>query len=816
MRRLMVALAAMLLATPPAAACPELPVPPATDNAFGELILGATNVNAAVGSGALTATLSRCDELTGLKWPGPSFYDQLAYLSDNAPDARLRSHFGALDSMGAFAGIAYRAAGGRGFTWLRDDDWTHSQRYTSDTSGVVVTEMANAALGLRVTAWHFVLPDRDVLVNHYLLERERRSRVRSATIVFYTNFSPTLTRVAFIPLADWMLDYQNDFAVLYDRREHALLHFLPASARAFPHDFALLNPLLATPPRSRRTLQRRVTALAQRLDEAGVYIAVGAAPGDDGYQCGFDDAPLCAHQSSFVDRFVAAAVDPELRPVVRLLFACEGVIRDPAGPLGACRAANAWTYRAESAFTDASDGRLARAPVAACQANAALARRLRFRRGQATATFDIAAGGTREEAYALLRQARAQPADALRAATEAWWADYLAPAHLPDTDDPTVLTFARRALIAARTATDNASGAIVASVATQLPYGYDWVRDGSFINYALDLAGYHDVVSRHNRFYARVQRKEFSPWSVVYSMKCPADPAARHYPDCVPPGTFEMNYFADPTEVVPGAPFSFEIDEAGLGVWTMWDHAQYLTDAAERAAYLADVCPAMERGAANLAACRDPVTNLQCPSSEDDFQELTQGLQGAEAVLLALRSGIDASSDCAFDAGEVAGWQARSAELEQAIVAHFLVPGPPAHFEGGRSAWLVWPTGFPAADDPRTLSHAQYLQAAFIDPILARTARGGAYNAESLLARAHLARTLGDAAALGAVQDAVRFFVRELPTFDTHHLGEFYARVDADLNGDGIAPDYVSENDVPHVWEHAYLYAAAMVAFGSR
>src|SRR5206468_1384693 len=119
------------------------------------------------------------------------------------------------------------------------------------------------------------------------------------------------------------------------------------------------------------------------------------------------------------------------------------------------------------------------------------------------------------------------------------------------------------------------------------------------------------------------------------------------------------------------------------------------------------------------------------------------------------------------------------------------VPGPPAHFEGGRSAWLIWPTGFPAADDPRTLSHAQYLQEAFIDPILARTARGGAYNAESLLARAHLARTLGDAAALGAVQDAVRFFVRELPTFDTHHLGEFYARVDADLNGDGIAPDYV-------------------------
>src|SRR5207247_11245906 len=206
--------------------------------------------------------------------------------------------------------------------------------------------------------------------------------------------------------------------------------------------------------------------------------------------------------------------------------------------------------------------------------------------------------------------------------------------------------------------------------ARQLPTGHDGVRDDSYSNNARDRAGDHGVGSRPNRFYARVQGKESSRWSVVYSMMCPADPAARHYPDCVPPGTFEMNYFADPTEVVPGAPFSFEIDEAGLGVWTMWDHAQYLTDAAERAAYLADVCPAMERGAANLAACRDPVTNLQCPSSHADLQELTQGLPGAEAVLLALRSGIDAASDCAFDAGEVAGWQARSAELEQAIVAH--------------------------------------------------------------------------------------------------------------------------------------------------
>ena len=70
--------------------------------------------------------------------------------------------------------------------------------------------------------------------------------------------------------------------------------------------------------------------------------------------------------------------------------------------------------------------------------------------------------------------------------------------------------------------------------------------------------------------------------------------------------------------IIAGTPFSFEIDEAGLGVWTLWEHAEYLADPAARAAYLADVCPAIERGAVSLAACKDPSNHLQCPANEDD------------------------------------------------------------------------------------------------------------------------------------------------------------------------------------------------------
>src|SRR5215813_11871206 len=177
-----------------AGACPELPVLADAPNPF-DLQYGATNVNAALGSGHLTAAFSRCGELTVLKWPGPSYHNQLDYLSSNAPDARRLPHFGALETQGAFPGIAYRLRSGRrGFTWLRDDGWSHVQHYSADTSDVLVDEAVNATLGLRVTAWSFVLPDRDVLVDHYEVRREHGSPVRGGTLIFYTNFAPSLTR----------------------------------------------------------------------------------------------------------------------------------------------------------------------------------------------------------------------------------------------------------------------------------------------------------------------------------------------------------------------------------------------------------------------------------------------------------------------------------------------------------------------------------------------------------------------------------------------------------------------------------------------
>ena len=785
-----------------------------------EQLTGGCNVNAALGSGGLTAGFSGCGELVVLKWPGPSYYDQLNYLSSNAQDARLQPRLGALESQGAFAGISYRLEGKPAWhhTWLRNEGWEHRQRYSREDSNVLIHETTNGVLGLRVEARYFVLPDRDVLVNDFVIERRPNSPVDSARLVFYANFAPTQARLPLFPVADWALDFQNDYAVLFDSDKQAFLHFRPQGGGG--RNFSALNPLLRNPPATDAALAGAVQKLASGPMQPGVYIAMGARRGPVEYQAGFDDAPECAHQTEFADRVLPGmGVPPELLGLVRALFACEAIYSHPDGPLGECRAANGWTYEAQSAYEDAEDGELSGSPIAACAANAALSRELEFIDGKARGTFYVAAAATRDEAYALLEEARAGDVDGQRESTEAWWADYLAPARLPDTDDPLITEFAKRALISIRTATDNASGAIVASITTQPAYGADWPRDGAFINHALDLAGYHDLVTAHNRFYARVQRKKPGSWSLFFPFP-PCRPYRPVYPNCIPAGTFEMNYYADPEHVVPAGAISFEIDEAGLGVWTLWEHAQYLEDPDERSAYLRDVCPAIALGATNLAGCRDPENGFQCAAVEGDNFYVSQGLRGAATVILALESAVAAAQACGFSEEETARWQERARELRQVVMTNLLVSDPPAHLAergdgAGAGPWALWPVRILDFQDPLALSHARWLEPQ-VRRVVDRTAVHAGYNTEALVARAKLYREIGDKEGLAKVQEEVRFFVRELTTHDTLHMGEFFVRVSADINGDGLSPDYLPVSAIPHVWQGAYLYLAALDAFGMR
>jgi hypothetical protein len=202
-----------------------------------ECIFGAANTHAVTGHGRLTAAFSDDGDLTVLVWPSPSIYDQLCYLSSNAPDARERPHAGALDTMGSYVGLWVTTASGSELHWPRDDGWTHSQTYSSLESAVPVTTFENADLGLVVTITDVIAPGIDALTRRVRVERQAGSGVQAISLVVYENLSPSLSRVAQMPLADWAFDSTNDFLAAWDPEARAILHFHPG-------DRANLNELV--------------------------------------------------------------------------------------------------------------------------------------------------------------------------------------------------------------------------------------------------------------------------------------------------------------------------------------------------------------------------------------------------------------------------------------------------------------------------------------------------------------------------------------------------------------------------------------------
>jgi len=136
------------------------------------------------------------------------------------------------------------------------------------------------------------------------------------------------------------------------------------------------------------------------------------------------------------------------------------------------------------------------------------------------------------------------------------------------------------------------------------------------------------------------------------------------------------------------------------------------------------------------------------------------------------------------------------------------------HFEGGRSAWMIWPVQFLPYNDPLMSSHALFILENRVLPVLDKSASRLGYQGQNILARAQLFRALGNEAELAAIRERIRVFVAEGTTPGTLHMAEFAGRVNQDVNGDGEAPDYLPQNDVPHVWQQTFLYLAAMLAYG--
>ena len=786
-----------------------------------EHLFGASDVNGVSGNGGLTIGVGRHGDLTVLSWPSPSYTDQLMLVASNAPDVRERRSVLGDPAMGAAIGIAWDDAGDGGFSWLRDAPWEASQAWAEPDAPVVGTTFTHAGLGLTVTVTDLVPPGRDVWARRVVVQRSTGSAVTGARVIFYANPAPTMSRVPQLPFGDWALDAYNDFAALYDPDSEAIVHFRPAGRG----DVTTLTEVLAPPLIDYGPVGAALeagaldgttaAALVAALDGdygPGVYLAMGADRPLLGHQVGFDETAVCAavdalidNVQSLPDRFpgLSLPLDPGLADV----FRCDRSIADIRGAQG-------WSGEATDAFADAADGVLSGSHGAAGRANEALSVAVDLEAAEPGVTFYTGVAATARGAFELLGGARSDGFAALRAETVADWSAWIGRAHLPKTEDARVLEVSRRALMNVRVGTDRDSGAIVASVSRQAPYGLDWPRDGAFFDAALDAAGFPEMVEKHAMFYVRTIRREPVDPEPLLNADPPADPDDPSV-TTYPAWAWEMNYYADG---LVGGNIRFEIDNAGLTVWGLLDHARYIRDPEDRTAWLEKVWPAVGPATELLVRWRDPATGLQAPANEDDNAAYTQSLHGAVTTWLAIDRAADAAAELGH-ADEAARWRVRADELSGAILSDLYDEESglfkealdeaqnPGNAPGGASSWLVWPAELLPFDDVRVQRQMAVnleLAEARLDP----KNGGGAYVTKMLVAAA---LALDDPAARARVEAGLHAMVTQAATPDMGVFGETFVAVDRD--GDGVNDGFSARVSNPHLWAGTLVYLTAMALY---
>jgi len=716
-----------------------------------EHIFGATNINGISGNGGLTIGISRDGDLTLLKYPSPSFYDQLNYRTSTAQDARTLPFFGAQQTMGAFSGLIIHTSTGEVLSWLRDPVWNKVQHYNTDDSSILVTEYNRDDYKILVKQYDFVLPDKDAYIRHHEIELLPGSTVEAVDLVFYENLAPCNKKEPFLPTADWGDDSLNDFALVYYAPDDVFIHYRPDIL-----DYSRIKSLM-----DRTVLQTDVDLFVEDLaagSEAGIYAVIGGMGPSIGHQAGIDTRTSC--------------------PVSEIMDL---------------------PYKPEDAYDDIQDLTPSGSSVGLCQANGVMVFKVEFNqlsRGENTVV--IAMGNNLTDAMNTFRAVRASTSGALLYNTESFWNRRLNKINLPDSGDSDVIAFSKRTLLSIMSSTDRNSGAIVASVSVQPPYGEDWTRDGAFINLALDVAGLRDVATKHNYFYSKVQRK--TDGQDTFGM----------FPEA-PAGSFAMNYYSDG---MPGGPIDFEIDETGLALWTLVTHAKFLKNDSERCDYFGMVYPAIKLAAQALTECKDETTGLQCYAYEDDNYSLTQGLQGAVTVYLGLMSAVEAGNALQEDPALVDKWTQRANELKQAIFTH-LLNHETNSFEGreiGSRAWLLWPARILEPGDPVGENEAEALYNILL-PHLQKKTEGAAYLGKITLALAQYWKDRKER--FNDLEQVILPLLKDVPIQGTRHVGEVFVTLDRLPEGspDGINDTFDARVAVPHIWEASLNYLSAMALY---
>jgi GH15 family glucan-1,4-alpha-glucosidase len=671
---------------------------------------GPTDISAVSGNGGMSVAVNHEATVTVLKWPTPSYYDQIKYRTTD----RSKPRFGALPNEGAFLGIAHRTGATRPwqFSWLRT--WSASQRFADDDTDAIVTTFRKRSVGLTVKLTDVVNAEIDALYRNVKVSRTPASKVRAVRVISFANFNPVFSKTAQSPTDDWCTEEDNDDGGTYVQEDDAITH-------------------------------ERSGTDASTGDASSVVTAMGFIGKSNGHQVGPDT------------------------------YAGNG---DEG-----------------SAYDDAGDGKLEGNDSSTGQTDAALADDIFLtERTTGSTTVVIVATETHDLALEMLGEARFRSASATINQKARWWRAWLRTAKLPRNAPASVTRLAKRSLITIRQATDRDTSMIVASVSTQPPYGVDWIREGAYINHALDLAGHPGTVAAHNIRYGELQATATSP---------PIGGSP------VPPGNWAQNYY---TDGVVGGPIPYEIDETGYGIWTLWDHYTHTQN--RDYLFLAPVYEAIQRAAHYLTenaplGCKDVTNNLQCSANEGDRETPSQTLVGAQAVWLGLDSAVQAARvrNTAESLENADTWSTRRDELGVAIEANFFDPQCKCYtrdYEVGGA--FLWPVGYEDYGSSRSDAQAD-VNFRHMTRVFGRQEGRGRYESKMLLGNAY---AWAGTSEISKVKRGLAWVATKPTTDSTGLLGEAWMYFPKREN------KLTTMQGQPHAPSHAMFYLAALKAYGSK
>jgi len=177
-------------------------------------IFGPTDINAQSSNGRLAVGINREGTLTVLRYPRPSFYDQIKHRATD----RGEPYMGAHPNEGAFLGLRIHADDRT--RWLRD--CRVEQRYADGFTDAVVTEYHAPLWDLRAIVRDVVAPDADVLVRDVVVDRP--SDGPGASLIAFENLNLVVSKEPRNPVHDWCHEGRNDDAARYHADADAVIH----------------------------------------------------------------------------------------------------------------------------------------------------------------------------------------------------------------------------------------------------------------------------------------------------------------------------------------------------------------------------------------------------------------------------------------------------------------------------------------------------------------------------------------------------------------------------------------------------------------